>query len=73
MAELRLSRSLYDAAVVDDAVAAFGSLARVTVDTHDSELVVHIDDPHPHFGERLVDEFGNYVLQATAMKLRRPA
>lgn len=68
MPELRLSRSLYDEQSVTDAVQAFSKLARIAMDTHESEFVLKIDDAHPHFADRLEDELANYVLHATALK-----
>ncbi|MCB9791723.1 MAG: hypothetical protein H6741_03260 [Alphaproteobacteria bacterium] len=66
MAELRFSRSLYDAAAVRGAVAAFSRLATLSLSEQESELVVEMKDPHPAYADRLADELANYALGATA-------
>jgi hypothetical protein len=62
MPELRLSHSLYDPQAVQAAVQDFVRLATVEVQASESESVVRLEDLHPHFGDRLVDELANHAL-----------
>lgn len=73
MHELRFHRSLYAVEAVRSAARAFDQLATVTVEENDADTRVTLTDLHPHFGDRLVDEFANYTLQAAVQAWRGDA
>lgn len=73
MPELRFHRSLYPPEVVTAAAAAFGQLARITVQENEHDTKLRLEDVHPHFEGRLADELANYVLQATVQGRRGTA
>ena len=70
MHELVFHRSLYEPLAVQEAARAFAQLATVTVEQNEADTRVTLADLHPHFGERLVDEFANYALQASVQAWR---
>ena len=73
MHELRFHRSLYAPEAVQAAARAFEQLASVTVEQNEHDTLVGLADLHPHFGDRLVDEFSNYVLRASVQAWRGQA
>lgn len=71
MAEsLKFARSLYAPEAVDEAVAAFSELAKLTVQRHDSETEIVVSDPDPEVADVLLDEIANHVLYQTIARHR---
>lgn len=64
------SRSLYDAAAVQAAVAAYAELARFEVAESDTQVTVSIHEPHPEVAD-LADHFANHVLHESVARARR--
>lgn len=64
------SRSLYDAAAVQAAVAAYSDLARFEVEASDTQVTVAVHDPHPEVAD-LADHFANHVLHESVAIARR--
>ena len=67
---IRFSRSLYERAAIDTALAAFEALATFSVSEEDDHFVVTIDDPDPDVADVLADELGNHVLGHTVSLVR---
>lgn len=66
--KLCLHRDLYPEEAVRRGLADFGKLATLSLDQDGADWVIDVQDPHPHFADRLVDELANYILGLAARR-----
>lgn len=62
MIKLKLSAKLYSAAAVEQAVVAYQSFGKIYFKKRGDYFFVFFKDVKNDFGQKIANEFGNYVL-----------
>jgi len=68
--QVRFHRSLYAPEAVEEAVRAFGDLAKLSVLTNPEDVLVVIEHVHPSVQDVIADELANFALSETVARSR---